>query len=72
MSFANLEKKVNLASKNFSSINEYLSFYLTYRKVNKLIPSLADELLKSSSVQDYILIFLKSFYYQYAKIMMKD
>ena len=72
MSFANLEKKVNLASKNFSSINEYLNFYLTYRKVNKLIPSLADELLKSPSVQDYILIFLKSFYYQYAKMIMKN
>lgn len=67
-----LENKVSKASKNFSSINDYLNFYLSQKKLNHIIPNLASELLKYPRSDTYIHIFMKKFYYQYATSFMDN
>lgn len=67
-----LEVKINKASKNFSSINDYLNFYLSQRKLNKILPSLGDELLKYSLINSYSAIFMKRFYHLYALSFMNN
>lgn len=67
-----LENKISKGSKNFSSINDYLNFYLSQKKLNHIIPNLADELLKYPRYDTYISIFMKRFYYQYATRFMNE
>lgn len=66
MPLITLEDKITKSSKSFSSINNYLNFYLSHKKLNHIIPSLADKLLKYPRTDTYISIFMKRFYYQYA------
>ena len=61
-----LEKRINNASKNFASINDYLNFYLSLKKTNTILPTLGDELLNYSQTSLYSSIFMKRFYYLYA------
>ena len=67
-----LENKISKASKNFLSINDYLNFYLSQKKLNHIIPNLADELLKYPRSDTYIAMFMKRFYYQYASSFMDN
>lgn len=67
-----LEIKINKASKNFSSINDYLNFYLSQRKLNKILPPLGDELLKYHQTNLYSSIFMKRFYHLYALSFMNN
>lgn len=67
-----LENKINKASKNFASINDYLNFYLSLKKINAKLPSLGNELLKYNEFSNYKAIFMKRFYYLYAQKFMND
>lgn len=64
-----LNSRVSRAGKNFSSINSYLDFYLTYKKLNRVIPTLADHLLTYPQTEMFIPMFMKRFYYDYAKTL---
>lgn len=66
-----LEEKINKASKNFSSINNYLDFYLTSKKINRLIPNISQELLIYGQSNTYIPMFLRTFYRQLATTLIK-
>lgn len=61
-----IQNKIDEASKKFASINDYLDFYLSWRKLNRTIPNLGDELLKCNQPNKYIYMFYKRLYYQYA------
>ena len=64
LNLISIETRIINMSKNFSSINDYLDFYLSSNKLNKLIPNLADELLKLPQKESYPGAFLKALYYQ--------
>ncbi len=67
-----LAAKINDASKNFSIINDYLDFYLTKQKLNRIIPNLAYELLKYDNSNAYIPMFFKRLYHDYASMIIKN
>ena len=62
---SSLNTKFTQASKNFSSINNYLDFYLTRKKLNKVLPSLDEALLEHNRTDEYVSIFIKRFYYDF-------
>lgn len=62
-----LKHRIELASKNFHIINDYLDFYLSWRKLNRIINNLGDELLKCPQSSNYIPMFFKRLYYDYAQ-----
>ena len=55
--------KVVKMSSNFSSINNYITFYTSLNKVNHIASNLGDKLLEFSSYNDYEKIFLKRVYF---------
>lgn len=72
MPFAMMENRIYRASRNFVSINDYLDFYLTYRKINRMIPSLGDELLKCSQTNLYPSVFMKRYYYDFVNTLVQS
>ena len=67
-----IEHKINQESKAFISINNYLDFYFSSRKLNKLIPSIADELLLYDDYNTYISIFMKRYYRDFINAIIKN
>lgn len=62
--------KTKAISTNFISINNYLDFYIERYKLNKLIPTFADALLKEDNLDLYELMFYKRLYFDYANYIM--
>ena len=60
-----MEHKINQEGKSFVSINNYLDFFVSAKKLNKLVPSIADELLSCNDYNNYASIFIKRYYYDF-------
>ncbi len=72
LKFDEFYNKVKQMMDNFVSINDYLDFYISRFKLNKLIPNFADSLLNEKDFSLYEIMFYKRIYYDYARYIMKQ
>ena len=72
MPFEEYQWKADRIAKDFISINQYLDFYVALYRINRIIPSLGTNLLKIENYSLYESMFLKRFYYDYAKYLMNS
>ncbi len=66
-----LEAKVKKMGKEFASINDYLEFYLTSLKGDKVLPNLSHELLTKGRYESFKNMFMHTFYYQLCMKLIK-
>lgn len=66
------EQKIEKSSKNFASINAYLDFYLSLRKLNKMIPDLGNQLIIYPQPSTYIQTFMKKVYFDLASYLLNS
>lgn len=72
MPLITMENRIYRAGRDFMAINTYLDFYLSYRKLNKSIPSLADEFLKFNQINQYVLMFTKRYFFDFATSLIQN
>lgn len=67
LDFNSFGSKTIKMSNDFTTINDYLDFFVSHHKLNNLINGFADSLLKEEDYNLYELMFYKRFYHDYAK-----